>query len=666
MALLATAAVTSSSLNGMRRERVATEAARLATDAGRRLRDALAVQTEALVLLSSGAASNSLLLTALRGGVDGQTLADIAGSEAWWAPYRDAAAAVSYDGTHLAFSQDADSPALTEAMVAAVRDEGRAVVRILAGNGRVRLMAGDTIPLAHGRAPAVLVLSRPLDGPALQALAARVGAPVLLVDARGVLAAGGSPEERALLRPALGREKETVTPRPTAGDGSFAAVAVPLSPSLWAWTGAGAKDFARVLAASDARKRRALWVIATLAAAGTLVVTWRRRPLRASSSGGDLALPALGAGDGVPQGFLNEGGSASGSFSRALTAGSGAALGRYLLLERIGEGGMAEVFAAVSFGANGFRRFFVIKRLRPEMASNPTAVAHFIDEANLASTLVHPNIVPVFDFGEIAGIYYIAQEYVVGRDLGRLTRRMAERGEPPLSLRAMFFLTHELLAALEYAHDRRDDDGSSLDIVHRDVTPENVMLSERGEVKLLDFGIVKTAQGRLARTEIGHVKGNVDFMAPEQARGRPVDRRADLFSVGLVLYYAAAGAPLYQGDTLYDRLNRAATGPGPEEMAKVALLPAPLPEILQRALAVNADERYQCAADFRAVLAPLGEGGEAELAAAIARNFARDLQAEHERLTTAFPRSRSTTPEMPAAPPKAGDGDGEPPEAKQG
>ena len=118
---------------------------------------------------------------------------------------------------------------------------------------------------------------------------------------------------------------------------------------------------------------------------------------------------------------------------RHVPAGVGTPLGRYVLLDRIGEGGMAEVFTAVSFGSGGFRRTFVVKRLRPEMATNPVAVAHFIDEANLASTLVHPNIVPVFDFGEVAGSYFLAQEYIVGRDLGRLTRRMVERNVPAIS-----------------------------------------------------------------------------------------------------------------------------------------------------------------------------------------------------------------------------------------
>ena len=243
----------------------------------------------------------------------------------------------------------------------------------------------------------------------------------------------------------------------------------------------------------------------------------------------------------------------------------GTPLGRYVLLDRIGEGGMAEIFTAVSFGSGGFRRSFVVKRLRPEMATNPVAVAHFIDEANLASTLVHPNIVPVFDFGEVAGSYFLAQEYIVGRDLGRLTRRMVERNIPAISPQAALYIAHEMLRGLHYAHEKRQDDGAVLDLVHRDVTPENAMISERGEVKILDFGIVKAA-ARVSQTDIGMVKGNVDYMSPEQARGRSVDRRSDVFSTGLVLYFAMARTPLYRGETLFDRLTRAAMGPGEEEL----------------------------------------------------------------------------------------------------
>jgi serine/threonine protein kinase len=321
-------------------------------------------------------------------------------------------------------------------------------------------------------------------------------------------------------------------------------------------------------------------------------------------------------------------------------SGVGTPLGRYVLLDRIGEGGMAEVYTAVSFGSGGFRRSFVVKRLRPEMATNPVAVAHFIDEANLASTLVHPNIVPVFDFGEVGGQYFLAQEYIVGRDLGRLTRRMVERNIPAISASAGLYIAHEVLRGLHYAHEKRADDGTPLELVHRDVTPENVMVTERGEIKILDFGIVKSAQ-RVSQTDIGMVKGNVDYMSPEQARGRAVDRRSDIFSTALVLYFALARSPLYRGETLYDRLTKAAMGPGEEELDRLAALPAPLPEILGRALKIDANERYQTAAEFAHAVAVHVVGGAAELTGVVNALWGDELQLEQDRLAAAFPRGRT-------------------------
>jgi hypothetical protein len=622
-------------------------------------------------------------MTALRGGVDGATLADIARNEEWWAPYRTASAALSYVDTALAFTLDVETAPLAAAVVATVRQERKPVIRtFLAPGGHVVLMSGEAIRYSTQRPPAVLVLQKRIDDRALAALVARTRAPVLVADERGVLAASGRPEDLFWLRTVIGHQ---VVARRAGRD--WAAMATPLSQHVWMWTGASASDFARVLASADARKKRLLWVLAAMAAAGALMVTWRgdKRVAGAAPGSVSAAAPALplapavasasgprpaGPGDGLPvsreahslarppiQGGapapapLTELGSSPVSLTgRAANPGVGITLGRYFLVDRIGEGGMAEVFSAVSLGAGGFRRFFVVKRLRPEMKSNPVAVAHFIDEANLASTLVHPNIVPVFDFGEIDGTYFLAQEYVVGRDLGRLRRRMIERGERPLSPRAIFFLAHELLAGLQCAHDQRDDDGSPLDLVHRDVTPENVMISERGEVKLLDFGIVKIGKERGNQTEIGQLKGNVDFMSPEHAQAGTVDRRADLFSVGLVLYYAATGRPLYEGTSLYERLSRAAAGPGPEDWAKIAALPPALAEMLRRALAVDPDDRYQTATDFRAVVAPLMAGGDVELSSAISRNFDRELRAEQERLTSAFPRGRSHDVAVAASP----------------
>ena len=235
---------------------------------------------------------------------------------------------------------------------------------------------------------------------------------------------------------------------------------------------------------------------------------------------------------------------------------------------------MAQVFTAVTFGAEGFRRTFVVKRLRAEMARDEAVVAQFIDEANLASSLVHSNIIPVFDFGKVGEEYFLAQEYILGRDLGRLTARTIERSGKPLAPPVVLFAAAETLRALEYAHTKLGDNGRPLGIVHRDVSPSNVLISARGEVKLFDFGIVK-AEGRVTKTQHGVVKGNVSFMSPEQARGIGVDARADLFSLGLVIYYCLTGDVLYRGNTTYDLLVKAATGPGPDELARIAALPAP-------------------------------------------------------------------------------------------
>jgi serine/threonine-protein kinase len=300
--------------------------------------------------------------------------------------------------------------------------------------------------------------------------------------------------------------------------------------------------------------------------------------------------------------------------------------GAYRLIERIGEGGMAEVFTALS--PDG-RDPLVIKRLRAELCENPVAVAHFRDEGQLGLTLRHPNIVGVRDFGAVDGRPFIAGEYVGGRDLGRLTRLMVQLKQRPLSARAICYVAHEVLCGLEYAHHRVDAAGRPLDLVHRDITPENIMVTLDGEVKLLDFGI---ARADATRDEGDGVKGNVDFMSPEQARGQRVDRRGDLFSLGLVMYFCAARAPLYRGKSIYDRLVAAATGPGASEEDFLLGLPPPLPDILPTALKVLPQQRFQTAAEMRAVLAPHADGGAAELAGVMQRLYGEDVLVESDRM----------------------------------
>jgi serine/threonine-protein kinase len=196
----------------------------------------------------------------------------------------------------------------------------------------------------------------------------------------------------------------------------------------------------------------------------------------------------------------------------------------------------------------------------------------------------------------------------------------------------------ETLRALEYAHTKLGEAGRPMGIVHRDVSPSNILVSARGEVKLFDFGIVK-AEGRVTKTQHGVVKGNVSFMSPEQARGIAIDGRADLFSLGLVIFYCLTGEILYTGQTTYELLVKAATGPGAEELARIDALPAPCAEIVSKVLSVDPTKRYQTAAEFGTALAPHIAGGSAEAGTLMTTLFAEEFRAEEARFAAAIPTS---------------------------
>jgi serine/threonine-protein kinase len=301
--------------------------------------------------------------------------------------------------------------------------------------------------------------------------------------------------------------------------------------------------------------------------------------------------------------------------------------GRYKILERLGVGGMSEVYTGVAHGAEGFSRTFVIKRLKPELARNKEAVAQFIDEARVQASLVHSNIVPVFDFGMMGGEYFMIEEYILGRDLARISTRCVERTGFRLEPRMVYYYAHEALQALGYAHTKRGRDGEALDIVHRDVSATNVMVSSSGEVKLFDFGIAK-ANKRNTQTQAGMVKGNANFMSPEQARGQNVDSRSDLFSLALVMYFCFTNQLLYTGDNDLDILYRAACGPTAEDLERILQLPPPAADILQKALSVDPADRYQTAEEFAAALAPHATGMKPEAASLMELLFGDELRTE--------------------------------------
>jgi serine/threonine-protein kinase len=312
--------------------------------------------------------------------------------------------------------------------------------------------------------------------------------------------------------------------------------------------------------------------------------------------------------------------------------------GPYYLLDKLATGGMGEVFAAVAFGAEGFKRIFVVKRLRPELNENPELIHQFINEARLGAALVHSNIIPIFDFGKVSEHYYLAEEYILGRNLELLVARNLESQRRTLSMELTLHVVHETLKALAYAHSRTDESGAPMGLVHRDISPSNIMISSRGEVKLLDFGIAKHA-GRASatnQTRHGVVKGNMTYMAPEQARGLPVDARTDLFSLGLVLYRCIAGRPLYQGTELHHLLLKAAEGPGEEEWERIQALPEPAAHLLSKALQPDPAMRFGSAEEFAAAIPHPARSAAANLASTVQVLFAEEMRREQQQINMAI------------------------------
>ncbi|MDP1823441.1 MAG: serine/threonine-protein kinase [Archangium sp.] len=304
---------------------------------------------------------------------------------------------------------------------------------------------------------------------------------------------------------------------------------------------------------------------------------------------------------------------------------------RYEVVAPLGEGGMARVAVAVVRGAEGFRRTFVVKRLRPELSNNPEVVSQFIDEARLGASLVHSNIIPVFDFGRDAEGYYLAQEYILGRDVDALITASREQRQRALEPEVVLYIAQEALKALGYAHTRANDAGKAMGLVHRDVSPNNLMVSARGEVKLLDFGIVKS-DDRTTRTQAGVVKGNLFFMSPEQARALPVDPRSDLFSLGMVLVSALTGETLYSGDNVYDLMTRAAAGPTDADRERVKRECGALADVVLKALSVDPASRFPDAEAFGKALAAVGPAAtSAQLQALVETLFATQFAEERQK-----------------------------------
>ena len=284
----------------------------------------------------------------------------------------------------------------------------------------------------------------------------------------------------------------------------------------------------------------------------------------------------------------------------------GIPLGPYLLVKRLARGGMAEIFLARKEGPEGFSRDLVVKRILPHLAADPEFTSMFLEEARIAARLTHPNVVQVYDFGEVDGTYYLVMELVRGIDLRALISRAAEKARaagrpgaipPHHAAKIMSFVCE----GLAHAHSATIDDRSA-ELVHRDMTPSNVLISFEGSVKVADFGIAKAERAsRRELTRLGVVKGKRAYMSPEQARGERLDARSDLFSIGILLYEAITGVPLFPHDDLRAAMTMIAAGriPGEQHLASA---PAQLAAVIRRALAPKREDRYPDALALRAEL----------------------------------------------------------------
>lgn len=566
-----------------------------------------------------------------------ETLKDAVENEPWWHPFNELASTVFYLGGQRVYASPGLGvvPDAIEAVVADATTSGRGAA--------LAVHAGQPVWLVSARAPepnrqqawGVLVLVVPLKPELLGRVAERAGGSVALAPAGGAaLRAGPEVAEwadflasTAPAAPCCARAEVTpglslVVGRSPAALMAAAEAEADSGRTITFVLGALVM-LAGVALASWPASRRDDEQVALLKETAAQLRDQQEQLLRVSQSiapasfaahAGEAPVPAAPAPD-------DEGlGSTQASVVQS----------RYEVIAPLGEGGMARVSVAQVRGAEGFRRLFVVKRLRQEVSDNQEIVNQFVDEARLGASLVHSNIIPVFDFGRDAQGYFLAQEYILGRDVAAVVTASVNARQAALEPKVVCWLAAEALKALGYAHTKSDDQGRPMRLVHRDVSPNNLMVTARGELKLLDFGIVKSDQ-RLTKTQPGMVKGNLFYMSPEQARGLEVDERADLFSLGLVLYFAATAQHLYDGQTQYELMTRAAAGLTDADRRKVQELPAPLRDFVARLLANEPAQRFASAEEAAAAV-PGPQATAAEVESLIQSLLGAELRAETARL----------------------------------
>jgi TonB family protein len=274
----------------------------------------------------------------------------------------------------------------------------------------------------------------------------------------------------------------------------------------------------------------------------------------------------------------------------------GIRFGQYVLLEKIATGGMAEVWKARMRGAEGFQKIVAIKKILPHLSDNQEFIEMFVDEAKLAAQLNHNNIVHIYDLDKVGDSYYIAMEYVDGHDLKNILKQAHERGQP-MTVEVALFITAKIASALDYAHRKRDFDEKDLSLVHRDVSPQNVLISQEGDIKLCDFGIAKAAS-KASHTQVGALKGKLQYMSPEQASGKLIDKRSDIFALGTVLFEMLTSRKLFTGEneiSILEQVREARVVPPSQFNDEVT---ADIDRVVFKTLQKDPAARYQTAGDM--------------------------------------------------------------------
>jgi tRNA A-37 threonylcarbamoyl transferase component Bud32 len=314
--------------------------------------------------------------------------------------------------------------------------------------------------------------------------------------------------------------------------------------------------------------------------------------------------------------------------------------GKYEILLHLASGGMADIFLSRARGIHGFEKLAIIKRVRQDRALDKKMVDLFLDEARLAASLQHPNIVQVYEFGIVEGSYFLAMEYVHGEDAHALLKRMRETSSA-IPLAEVLTIAVGVCQGLHYAHECMGPSGQHLGIVHRDISPSNVLVSYDGAVMITDFGIAM-ATGRSTRTTTGTVRGKLSYMSPEQCRGLPLDRRSDIFAVGILLHELSTGQPLFPGAADFDVMKAVVEEPIPAPSTGMPGYPPELERIVMKALARHPADRYATARELQLDLERFAVEhklaiSSARLAGFMQESFADRIAAWRERVAARAP-----------------------------